>query len=94
MLIQGEAGVGKSRLAEEFLRWIVAQGGTVLRGHGYDVRAGIPYEPVVEVLREALRAPGLAGTAPEWLTEVTRLVPELKQRFPALSEPETPPNST
>ncbi|HWN18673.1 MAG TPA: AAA family ATPase [Gemmatimonadales bacterium] len=94
VLIQGEAGVGKSRLAEEFLRWIVAQGGTVLRGHGYDVRAGIPYEPVVEVLREALRAPGLAGTAPEWLTEVTRLVPELKQRFPALSEPETPPNST
>ncbi|HEY5940068.1 MAG TPA: AAA family ATPase, partial [Gemmatimonadales bacterium] len=94
VLIQGEAGVGKSRLAEEFLRWIVAQGGTVLRGHGYDVRAGIPYEPVVEVLREALRAPGLAGTAPEWLTEVTRLVPELKQRFPALSEPETPPNSS
>jgi DNA-binding SARP family transcriptional activator len=94
VLIQGEAGVGKSRLAEEFLRWIVAQGGTVLRGHGYDVRAGIPYEPVVEMLREALRAPGLAGTAPEWLTEVTRLVPELKQRFPALSEPETPPNST
>ena len=94
VLIQGEAGVGKSRLAEEFLRWIVAQGGSVLRGHGYDGRAGIPYEPVVEVLRDALGAPGLAGTAPEWLTEVARLVPELKQRFPALSEPATPSNST
>jgi DNA-binding SARP family transcriptional activator len=93
VLIEGEAGVGKSRLAEEFARWIVAQGGSVLRGHGYDVRAGIPYEPVVEILRDALGAPGLAGTAPEWLTEVTRLVPELKQRFPALSEPATPSNS-
>ncbi|MEA2724546.1 MAG: hypothetical protein QOH59_2317 [Gemmatimonadales bacterium] len=93
VLIQGEAGVGKSRLAEEFLRWIVAQGGSVLRGHGYDVTAGIPYEPVVELLRDALGAPGLAGTAPEWLTEVTRLVPELKQRFPALPEAGTPSNS-
>jgi DNA-binding SARP family transcriptional activator len=94
VLIQGEAGVGKSRLAEEFIRWVVAQGGSVLRGHGYDVTAGIPYEPVVEVLRDALGAPGLAGTAPEWLTEVTRLVPELKQRFPALADPGTPSNST
>jgi len=94
VLIQGEAGVGKSRLAEEFLRWVVAQGGSVLRGHAYDVRVGIPYEPVVEVLRDALGAPGLACTAPEWLTEVTRLLPELKQRFPALSEPATPSNST
>lgn len=86
VLIEGEPGVGKSRLAEEFLRWAVAEGGSVLRGRGYDVRAGIPYEPIVEVLREALGAPGLAGAAPEWLTELTRLIPELRQRFPSLPE--------
>jgi DNA-binding SARP family transcriptional activator len=90
VLIEGEAGVGKSRLAEEFLRWVVAEGGSVLRGRGYDVKAGIPYEPVVEVLRDALGAPGLSGTAPEWLSEVTRLLPELRQRFPALPEPGVP----
>ena len=83
-LIEGEPGVGKSRLAAEFLRWLVAEGGTVLRGRCYDRRAGIPYEPVVEVLRDALDAPGLAGTAPEWLMETTRLVPEIRDRFPAL----------
>jgi DNA-binding SARP family transcriptional activator len=93
VLIEGEAGVGKSRLAQEFVRWIVAQGGSALRGHGYDVQANIPFEPVVEVLRDALDAPGLAGTAPEWLTEAARLVPELKQRFPALSEPPAPADS-
>jgi DNA-binding SARP family transcriptional activator len=87
VLIEGEAGVGKSRLAAEFLRWAVADGGTVLRGHGYDIRAGIPYEPLVEVLREALGAPGIAATSPEWLTEVTRLLPELRQRFPSLPQP-------
>ena len=31
-------------------------------GRSYDRRAGIPYEPVVEALRGALAAPGLAGT--------------------------------
>jgi DNA-binding SARP family transcriptional activator len=93
LLIEGEPGVGKSRLAEEFLRWVVAQGGGVLRGHGYDGRAGIPYEPVVEVLRDALGAPGLGGTAPEWLTEVTRLLPELRQRFPALPDLTMPTDS-
>jgi predicted ATPase len=76
--------VGKSRLADEFLRWVVAAGGTVLRGRSYDRRAGIPYEPVVEALRGALGAPGLAGTAAEWLVEVARLVPEIRERFPAL----------
>jgi DNA-binding SARP family transcriptional activator len=93
VLIEGESGVGKSRLAEEFVRWVVAHEGTVLRGHGYDVRAGVPYEPVVEVLRDALGAPGLSGTAPEWLTEVIRLLPELRQRFPALVAPAGPPDS-
>jgi DNA-binding SARP family transcriptional activator len=86
VLIEGEPGVGKSRLAGEFLRWIVADGGSVLRGHGYDVRAGLPYEPVVEVLRDALGTPGLSGAAPEWLTEAARLLPELRQRFTGLPE--------
>lgn len=90
VLLEGEAGVGKTRLAEEFLTWATAQGATVLRGRGYDAKTGIPYGPVVEALRSALQAPGLAGTAPEWLTEVTRLLPELRQRFPALAEPAAP----
>jgi predicted ATPase len=95
VLIEGEAGVGKSRLAEEFLRWIVADGGgCVLRGHGYDVRAGLPYEPVVEVLRDALGTPGLAGAAPEWLTEAARLLPELRQRFTNLPEASKPSDTS
>ena len=71
-LLEGEAGVGKTRLAEDFLRWVRAEGGTVLRGRGYDPTTGIPYGPVVEALRGALEAPGLGGAAPEWLTEASR----------------------
>ncbi len=85
VLVEGESGVGKSRLADEFLRWTGAEGATVLRGRCHDGGPGIPYEPVVEAVRSALDAPGVAGTASEWLAEVARMVPELHTRFPGLA---------
>jgi len=91
VLIEAESGAGKSRLTDEFLRWVVAEAGTVLRAYGYDARAGVPYGPVVEVLRDTLGAPGLAGADPQWLAEVARLLPELRQRFPGLPEITPPP---
>jgi DNA-binding SARP family transcriptional activator len=84
-VIEGEAGVGKSRLAADFFRWVSAAGGTVLRGRAYDVRGGAPFGAVIEVLRSAVDAPGLAGTDPQWLAEVARVVPEIRSRFPGLS---------
>ncbi len=84
MLLEGEAGVGKSRLAEEFLRWAVAEGGTVLRGRGYGSRAGVPYGALVEIVRDSLDQPGIGGTAADWLSEVARLLPEIRERFPGL----------
>jgi DNA-binding SARP family transcriptional activator len=87
VLVEGEAGIGKSRLVDEFLRSVVAGGATVLKGRGYDATA-MPLAPIVEALRGALDAPGLAGTDGEWLTEAARLLPELRQRFPALGGPE------
>ena len=94
VLLEGEAGVGKSRLADEFLRWAVADGGTVLRGRGYDANSGVPYTPVVEALGGVLGAPGLSGTSPEWLVEAARLLPDLRQRFPGLAELAPPADST
>ena len=72
------------------VRHAVAQGAIALRGRGYDATAAIPFAPVVEALRGALAAPGLAGAAPEWLAEAARLLPELRQRFTQLPPAETP----
>src|SRR5437660_7031838 len=72
-LLEGDAGVGKTRLAEEFLGWVRAEGGTVLRGRGSDPTTGIPYGPVVEALRGALAAPGLGGAAAERRTAALRV---------------------
>jgi predicted ATPase len=94
LLLYGEAGSGKSRLSEEFLRWVVADGGTALRGRGYDAQAGVPYAPLVEAFEGLLNAPGVAGTSPEWLAYAARLLPELRQRFPGLGDVTSAPDST
>jgi hypothetical protein len=91
VLLDGEAGAGKTRLAEEFLRWVVAEGGTALRGRGYGGSAGVSYGPLVEILRDALDEPGIGGCEPDWLSEVARLIPEIRQRFPGLP-PASPSN--
>jgi DNA-binding SARP family transcriptional activator len=85
-LIEGEPGVGKTRLADDFLRWVTSHGGLVLRGRGSHARGGAPFGAVIEALRGTLDAPGLAGVDAEWLAEVARVLPELRRRFSALPD--------
>jgi predicted ATPase len=86
-LVEGEAGVGKTRLVEELARRVVAQAGLVLRGRCHEAETVLPYGLMADVMGSALEAPGLAGTDTQWLAEVSRLVPELRRRFAALPEP-------
>jgi len=85
-LIEGEPGVGKTRLADDFLRWVTSRGGLVLRGRGSHARGGAPFGAIIEALRGTLEAPGLAGVDAEWLAEVARVLPELRRRFAALRD--------
>ena len=55
-VIEGDAGVGKSRLADDLIRWVSANGGTVLRGRAYDVRGGAPFGTIIEALRSGIDA--------------------------------------
>jgi DNA-binding SARP family transcriptional activator/tetratricopeptide (TPR) repeat protein len=84
----GEAGIGKTRLVAEFLGWARARGADVLEG-GASEGAGLPYGPLVEAIRpriERERAPDdLLEDA--WLSELSRLLPELKERYPDLPFP-------
>jgi predicted ATPase len=83
VLIEGEPGIGKTRLAEEFLQ---TAGALALTGRARELEQALTYQPIIEALRHLLAQPawpalqaGLqgGGLAPVWLAEIARLLPEL-----------------
>jgi DNA-binding SARP family transcriptional activator/tetratricopeptide (TPR) repeat protein len=85
--VLGEAGMGKTRLAEEFVAWVTAQGGSILRGRSFESGRQLPYQPLVDALRpnvEAINAPE-DYLSDIWLAELSRLLPELLDRYPDLT---------
>jgi predicted ATPase len=82
--VTGEAGVGKSRLAEEFLLWASQQGAVTAKTRSYAAEGQLSLAPVTEWLRsDGLRAP-LRQLDEVWLTELVRLLPELVAERPDL----------
>ncbi|MBV9269574.1 MAG: AAA family ATPase, partial [Candidatus Eremiobacteraeota bacterium] len=86
VLIGGEAGIGKTRLANEIALLASTQGGRVLRGTTSSPEQ-VPYQPVVEALRDALPLLTTTEVRPIWLAAVAAVLPELAMRrsdIPAL----------
>ena len=79
MLLDGEAGIGKTRLAEELVARVREPGAAVLGGRAYEEEAALAYGPLVEALRERLRDDDawFAAVADRALCEAARLLPDL-----------------
>lgn len=92
VLIGGEAGVGKTRLSEEFAAVARWHGGVTARGRCYEPERTLPYQPLTEVLRDLIQQEGrVTPSLPVWARgELARLIPELIS--PSL-QPETSPSS-
>jgi DNA-binding SARP family transcriptional activator len=85
VLVAGDPGIGKSRLAAEFARCANDEGAAVLFGR-CDEGMGVPYQPFVEALGRYLRqSPQLA--LGRLAGELVRLVPEVGQRIEGLAPP-------
>jgi class 3 adenylate cyclase len=91
MLVAGEPGIGKTRLATQLGVGAFGQGDTVLYGR-CDADVGVPYQPWVEALTH------LVAKGPDALidrhvrehgAELARLVPELARRRPGVAASET-----
>jgi DNA-binding SARP family transcriptional activator len=87
VLIRGEAGVGKTRLAAELLDWAARQGIPALHAAGHAPTHRLPYAPIADWLRGAAAHKPLTGLGNTWLREIGRLLPELLIERPDLTPP-------
>ncbi len=84
VLITGEAGIGKSRLAEEFLLWANQQAVITAKTRSYAAEGQLSLAPVTDWLRSNGLRSSLRQLDAVWLTEVARLLPELLAEQPDL----------
>jgi DNA-binding SARP family transcriptional activator len=83
-LLVGEAGIGKSRLADEFAARAKERGALILWGRCWEAGGAPAYWPWVQSLRTYVRTrsdESLRGVAPE----LARLLPELEDLYPDLA---------
>ncbi len=82
--IAGDAGVGKSRLAEEVASEAEGRGFRALIGRCHEMDVSVPYAPLVDLLARAARsedAGSLRRALGDEAGEVARILPELRRLF-------------
>ncbi len=86
LVLDGEAGIGKTRLAEALVDYARSAGATVLAARCYEGESKLAYGPFVEALRATLGQPTQAerikAMPPHTLSEAARLLPELAGAHP------------
>ena len=89
VLLEGEPGIGKTRLAMEFMELCESEGSLALYGR-CDAETLVPYQPFVEALRRYVsRAPEQAGAwRAQHGAELGRVIPELAARGDTPGGPE------
>ena len=95
LLLGGEPGVGKTRLAEEILAEGRQRGCLALIGRCYETEGTPPFIPWVELVQQSARvvpAAAFRAALGDAAPEVAKLLPELRQRFSDIPSPiELPP---
>jgi DNA-binding SARP family transcriptional activator/predicted ATPase len=88
LVIRGEAGIGKSRLAEELVDWCRSQGTSAATTRCYAGDGRPAFAPIVAWLQHDVLKTALTSLDTVWLTEIARLRPELLIERPDVPVPE------
>jgi DNA-binding SARP family transcriptional activator len=88
VIISGEAGIGKTRLAEEMIQWAERQGLLAAQARAYSIEGQLTLAPITEWLRDPQIQTSFEALEPVWLSEISRLLPEVRLRHPNLPNPE------
>jgi DNA-binding CsgD family transcriptional regulator len=86
VLVVGEAGVGKSRLVNEFALHLEHDGSPVVRGSCFERDRTVPYAPVAEMLRQVVGSPPRPAVLEQLgqrAVDLARILPELTRWLPS-----------
>ena len=89
-MVVGDAGIGKTRLLQEFGTYARLRGAQVLWGAAYEGEARLPYGPFAEALQDYVSRTSvetLRQAVTEGSSVLAPLAPELKAKLPDLPEP-------
>jgi tetratricopeptide (TPR) repeat protein/transcriptional regulator with XRE-family HTH domain len=89
VLVEGEPGIGKSRLLREVARYADAQDLPILATKCYEIERATPYQPVIDLVTRALDRvsdAALRTLAPVSLAELAALVSEVGERIRGLPQ--------
>ena len=88
VVIEGETGIGKTRLADELLGWARADGAVAVATRCFEDERGLAFGSVLDLLRAALREGNADAVETSSAVEAARLLPELGTPLtPSLSDP-------
>src|SRR5581483_6938072 len=91
VLVTGEPGIGKTRLIEELREWCAHRGAATAVARSYAAEGALAYAPVVEWLRAEAIGSRLRRLDGPRLSELSRLLPELRAELPTLARPDPLP---
>ncbi|MEO7520698.1 MAG: AAA family ATPase [Gemmatimonas sp.] len=84
LLVESVSGGGRSRVLTDVTSWAVSRGAMALSAPSPGSPLNLEYTIIVSLLRGALDAPALAGMSEELLFTLSRLLPDVMGRFPAI----------
>ena len=87
VLLSGEPGIGKSRLAQAFMAGVAQQHYPTISAHCYAGEGSLAYAPLVEWLRTPVVTKAIGKLDKLWQPELLRLLPELRNQHPRLPNP-------
>ena len=89
VLLEGEPGIGKSRMMREIARYAEARDIPTLATNCYEIERATPYQPVIDLIARALdrlSSAALCKLSQVSLAELAALVPEVGDRVPGLPQ--------
>jgi DNA-binding SARP family transcriptional activator/tetratricopeptide (TPR) repeat protein len=82
VVLLGPPGIGKTALATKLTDQVRVAGGAACVARCFRTEKCVPFAPVSALVRQLAELPGFVALGEVWISELGRLAPDLRERFP------------